>query len=264
MKKINSILIASLFIGSLFISSCKKEDELKGNGPLTLHFDNRAGSADFAMNTNLTIASGETINVTKLKYYVSNFVLVKADGSEYKVPQNGNYFLIDEETDSTQDVTLQNIPAGNYTGFKYILGVDSLRSTLDVSQRTGALDPAGAGSDMYWSWNSGYIFFRIDATSPQSTEAGNQCFFHVGGYGGYSTPSTNNIRTISLSGSEAAEVRIGRNPEVHIYVDILQAFTSPNAYSIATDGASFHMPASAVKMADNYIDMFNINHIHND
>lgn len=260
----NQFLFAALLLSLTFITSCKKGDELKGNGPITIHFDNRAGSADFALNTNLTIASGETINVSLLKYYVSNFVLVKSDGSEYKVPQDGNYFLIDESVDSTQEVTLENIPAGDYTGFKYVLGVDSLRSTMDVSQRTGALDPAGAGADMYWSWNSGYIFFRIDATSPQSTEAGNLCFFHVGGYGGYSTPSTNNIRTISISSTEAAEVREGKNPEVHVYTNILEAFTNPVNYSIATDGAAFHMPASAVKMADNYTDMFSVNHVHND
>ena len=247
-----------------FVSSCKKEEGLKGKGPLTIEFDNRSGTSNFALNTDYTIASGETVNISLLKYYVSNFVLVKDDGSEYTLPQNGNYFLIDEAADSTQKIVLNDIPAGNYTTIKYILGVDSLRSTMDVSQRTGALDPAGAGSDMYWSWNSGYIFFRIDATSPQSTEALNACYFHVGGYGGYSTPTTNNLRTISISSAEAAQIGEGRNPEAHVDVDIMEAFKSPTTYSIAADGAAFHMPTSAIKFADNYTDMFTINHMHND
>ncbi|HLP51946.1 MAG TPA: MbnP family protein [Chitinophagales bacterium] len=263
MKK-NFFYIAIAFILFTSVSSCKKEDTgLTGNGPLTLHFDNRVGNDNFIMNTDVTIESGETINVSNLKYYVSNFVLVKEDGSEYTVPQEGNYFLIDESVDSSLEVTLQNIPAGNYTSIKYILGVDSLRSTMDVSQRTGALDPAGAGSDMYWSWNSGYIFFRIDATSPASTEVGNMCMFHVGGYGGYSTPSANNIRNITLSAPQTIHVRENENPEVHIFADILQAFKSPQVYSIATDGAVFHMaPGSGTKMANNYVDMFTIDHVH--
>lgn len=264
MKNFQTILIVLAIAVITNFSSCKPDETLKGNGPITIHFDNRAGASDFAFNTSITLPSGESMTVTKLKYYVSNFVLVNKDGGTYTVPQNDCYFLIDEETDSTTEITLNNVPAGDYTTIKYILGIDSLRSTMDVSQRTGALDPAGAGADMYWSWNSGYIFFRIDATSPQSTEAGNLCFFHVGGYGGYSTATTNNIRNVSISTTEAAEVREGKNPEVHVYTDILQAFTSPNNYSIATYGAAFHMPSAATKMADNYVDMFSINHVHND
>lgn len=261
MKNIFSIALACTLL--MTIVSCKKDtDEFTGNGPVTLHFDNRAGADNLILNTDLTIASGETINISNFKYYVSNFVLVKEDGSEYTLPQDGNYFLVDESVDSTMEVTLKNIPAGNYTSIKYILGVDSLRSTMDVSQRTGALDPAGAGSDMYWSWNSGYIFFRIDATSPQSTEAGNMCMFHVGGYGGYSTAGPNNIRNISIAAPTAIQVREDKNPEVHIYADVLQAFTSPVNYSIATDGAVIHMPMAGAKIANNYVDMFSIDHIH--
>lgn len=261
MKNIHSLTIA--FFALLAIASCKKEDnELTGNGPVTIHFDNRAGAGDLALNTDLTIASGETINISNFKYYVSNFVLVKDDGTEYTVPQDGNYFLIDEAADSTQEITLTNIPAGNYTGIKYIVGVDSMRSTMDVSQRTGALDPAGAASDMYWSWNSGYIFFRIDATSPQSTETGNMCMFHVGGFGGYSTPSTNNIRNITLNSGTAIKVRETAEPEVHVFANVLEAFTTPVNYSIATDGAVVHMPAMGAKIANNYADMFTIDHVH--
>lgn len=263
MKKVNSYLALALVAALLFNSSCNK-DKLKGNGPITLSFDNRNGSADFALNTNFTLPSGEQLNVSLYKYFVSNFELVKADGSTYKLPQDGNYFIIDESNAASQEITLTGIPAGEYKGIKFILGVDSLRSTMDIAQRTGALDPAGAAADLYWTWNSGYIFYRIDATSPASTEAGNLCFFHVGGYGGYSTPTTNNIRTISISSPTTIEIGEGRNPEAHIFADIQEAFKSPTTYSIATNGAAFHMSASATVMANNYVDMFTIDHVHNE
>ncbi len=263
MKNLNSIVVAAFFLAMLSVSSCKKDEGLKGNGPVTIHFDNRAGSADFAFATNYTTAAGDTVNFSKVKYYVSNFVLVKSDGSTYTIPQDETYHLIDESIDSTQEITFENIPAGDYTSVKYIIGVDSLRSTTDVSQRTGDLDPAGAGADMYWSWNSGYIFFKIEGTSPQSTEMGNMFMYHIGGYGGYSSATTNNIRSISISGTEAIEVREGKNPEVHVYADVLQAFTTPTNYSIAS-GAVVMMPSMGAVIADNYADMFTINHIHND
>ena len=65
---------------------------------------------------------------------------------------------------------------------------------MDVSQRTGVLDPSGAGADMYWTWNSGYIFFKMEGTSPAATGMGNSFMYHIGGFGGYSAPTINNIK----------------------------------------------------------------------
>lgn len=259
----NNLLLPVIALAALFtITSCDK-DKLKGKGPVTLHFDNRAGSADFAFLTNYTNAAGEELQFTTFKYYVSNFVLVKADGSEYVLPQETTYHLLNEANSSSLEFTLTDIPAGEYTKLKFIVGVDSLRSTMDVASRTGDLDPAGAGADMYWSWNSGYIFYKIEGTSPASTQMGNMFMYHVGGYGGYSTPSTNNIRTIQLTAPSTITAGEGHAPEVHIYADVLEAFKTPTSYSIAS-GAMVHMPASASVIADNYADMFKIDHVHNE
>jgi PKD repeat protein len=163
----------------------------------------------------------------------------------------------------SKELTLNGIPAGKYTGVKFIIGVDSARSTMDVSKRTGDLDPAAGGSDMYWSWNSGYIFYKIEGTSPQSTEMGNMFMYHIGGYGGYSSAVTNNIRSVSLTAPEAIEVGKDRAPEVHMYADVLEAFKTPVTYSIAA-GAMVHMPMDGAVFANNYADMFTINHVHNE
>jgi hypothetical protein len=262
MKKHFLIITA---IAALFtISSCKKDkEELTGKGPVTIFLDNRAGTDVFALGTNYKTAAGDTVNFTKFKYYVSNFVLVKADGSEYVIPQTSTYKLVDAAVPASQEFTFNDIPAGKYTRIKYVIGVDSLRSTTDVSQRTGDLDPAGTGADMYWSWNSGYIFYKIEGTSPQSTEAGNIFMLHIGGYGGYSSPGPNNIRNVSIVSTEALEVGEGRSPEAHIFADVLQAFTSPTNYSLAT-GAVIHMPIAGATIANNYADMFTLDHVHND
>ena len=260
-----SCLFAALLGALSIISSCKPEDHdaLTGKGPVTIELENRAGAAPFAFGTNYVTAGGDTVNFATFKYYVSNFVLVKDDGSEYVVPQAGTYHLVDAAVTGSNSITLADIPAGKYTGIKYIIGVDSLRSTTDVSQRTGDLDPAGAGADMYWSWNSGYIFYKIEGTSPQSTEVNNVFMYHIGGYGGYSSPMTNNLRNVSITSAEALEVGEGHSPEAHIYADVLQAFTSPVNYNIAS-GAVIHMPAMGAVIADNYADMFTLDHVHNE
>lgn len=261
-KQIITVFTASIIL--LGMNACKKEkEELVGKGPVTIQIDNKAGSSAFAFGTNYTTAAGETVNFTMFKYYVSNFVLVKEDGTEYVVPQNTCYRLVDESVPSSKTITFNNVPAGKYTGVKYWIGVDSLRSTMPVADRTGDLDPAGVGADMYWSWNSGYIFYKIEGTSPQSSEVGNVFQYHIGGYGGYSTPTTNNLRSVSLTSIEPIKVGEGKNPEVHVYADALQAFTSPMNYSIAS-GAVIHMPTMGAMIANNYADMFTLDHVHND
>lgn len=75
----------------------------------------------------------------------------------------------------------------------FILGVDSLRSTKDLSERTGVLDPTAAGGDMYWSWNSGYNSLKMEGTS-RSLPMGGDFMYHIGGFGGYSSATINNIK----------------------------------------------------------------------
>ena len=138
-------------------------------------------------------AVGESLKITKLKYYVSNFVLTNADGTIYTVPQDSCYFLIDESDPATHEPALK-VPEGEYKTLTFTVGVDSLRNTMDISKRTGVLDPATTAADMYWGWNSGYIFFKVEGTSPVITAAGNVFQYHIGGFGGYSSPTPNNLK----------------------------------------------------------------------
>ncbi len=146
----------------IILVSCKKTEAPEYNSnmkaPFSLEFDHVAGPSNLLLNTgNYVNAAGQNFTVTKLKYYVSGFRLTKVDGSVYSLPQAESYFLVDESIQSSHKAVL-NIPEGDYKTLGFLVGVDSLRNTMDVSQRTGVLDVAGAATDMYWAWNSGYIF----------------------------------------------------------------------------------------------------------
>src|SRR5262245_31515410 len=164
MKPVSIFLITTIF----FFISCTKENSTpdfspSDKGSITVEFDNVAGDQDLALNTGVyTNAVGETYSVTKFNYYISNIVLKNEDGSEYTVPKDDSYFLIKEDDETTHEVELEDIPAGNYTGIKFTVGVDSLTSVAPVDERTGMLDPAGAGAAMYWDINSGYVFLEME------------------------------------------------------------------------------------------------------
>lgn len=251
----------------LTLSSCKKNDAINPNDKSTVafEFDNIAGSADLVMNTtDYTNAAGETFKVTKFDYYVSNVELIKTDGTVYTVPQNDSYFLVKESDAASQKFNISNVPVGDYSKIRFVIGVDSVRNTLDVAQRTGSLDPAAGGLGMYWSWNSGYIFVKFEGTSPASARPGNAFQYHIGGFGGMTSSTINNIKTVTLDfpvGS-TARVRVGKTPEIHVLADVLKVLNGSTNVSIGAAPVVMFTAAS-VNVANNYKNMFSVDHVHN-
>ncbi len=261
-------ILIFIFSTVILFASCKKDEAPKYNpnvkAELSVEFDNVAGSSDLQLNTGTyTNAAGESFNVTKLKYYVSNFVLTNTDGSVFTVPQDSCYFLIDESDASTHQPILK-VPEGEYKTLSFMIGVDSLRNTMDISKRTGVLDPTTTAADMYWSWNSGYIFFKMEGTSPAITGASDEFQYHIGGFGGYSTATTNNLKTITLDLTQRGipEVKTGKETNVHLFVDVLQALNGSTNMSFANI-AMIHSPTPGEPVANNYANMIKHDHTEN-
>ena len=264
MKQVFISLFAVLFL----LTSCKKEEAPQYNAnaeaELSVEFDNIAGAEDLELNTGLyTNAAGEQFTVAKLKYYVSNFALTNTNGTVYTVPQDSCYFLIDEEDEATQRPVLR-LPEGEYKTLTFTIGVDSLRNTKDLSLRTGVLDPTAAGADMYWGWNSGYIFFKLEGTSPASALTDQVFLYHVGGFGGYSSATINNLKTITidLAARGVPQVKSGKATNIHLMLDVLNVFNGSTTLSIATHPTIMFDPYS-VNIAGNYAGMVRHDHTEN-
>lgn len=271
----NNIFAAVALLATVLLFACEKNDngEFGPNdkGSITLEFDNVVGSQNLQLNgpQTYTNANGDQFNVTLLNYYISNIKLKKSDGTVFIVPQDSSYFLVKESNKASQFLKINHVPAGDYTEVTFTVGVDSVRNTMDLAKRTGSLDPAAnSGEDnMYWSWNSGYIFFKIEGLSPQATAdaAGNKKFrYHIGGYGGMNSKTINNIKTITRTfGGEKATVRTNVSPQVHIVADVLKLFEGTTKVSIATN-TTVHFAPFSVNLANNYTEMFTVHHVHND
>ncbi len=263
-----------LAIFVLAFTACEKDDNAldfnpNDKGSIVLEFDNVVGDKPLELNKGTyTNAVGEQFTVSLFQYYISNIVLKAEDGREYVVPQDESYFMVQQHKPETHKIKLNNVPAGNYTQVRFIIGVDSLRNTMDPAKRTGVLDVANytGAEKMYWSWNSGYIFVKIEGDSPQAP-AGNDGLrrfrYHVGGFGGYSSPTINNIReTTLIFGKDVAKVRKDKTPDVHIKADVLKIFNGNPNISIAAN-PSVHFAPFSVNIANNYVHMFKYDHMHN-
>ncbi len=174
MKNILFILI----IGLLAFAGCDDDkyqspSPLPTTGNITFVINNTidGGSIPIGAMNNVNEA-GNTYSVDELKYYLSNFVLIKDDGSEFK---SSNYELIDEESSASKYFTLENVPFGNYTGLRFFMGVDSTKNHSGV--HTGDLDPING---MIWDWSTGYIYFKHEGMFIDSTGTTDYLTYHLG------------------------------------------------------------------------------------
>lgn len=267
--KINTFVrssVAAVFL-ALAVWACDTVDpdtsfDPVGPGTMQLVFDNVVGGQDLQLNTGTyRNASGESFTPTTFNYFVSNLKLTRADGREYVVPPDSSYFLIKEAVPASQTITLTNVPAGSYTAVSFVLGVDSLRSTMDISRLTGVLNPAGdhtSASGMYWSWNSGYIFLKLEGTSPSvPTDAtGRNTFqYHIGLFGGRNTPTINNLKTVRVAfGKDVAAVTPKQRPTVTLQADVLKLFDGPATVSIVKN-PNVMVSEYSQTIANNYAQM---------
>lgn len=258
-----------LSIAFLYLTACQKESiepiDSSIKNTISLEFENRVGSQSLIMaNQTYQNAQGESFSVTKLNYFISNVSLKNVGGQVINL--NDQYFLLRAEQKNTLVPIIKDVPSGDYTEISFTIGVDSVKSISPVEQRVGVLDPASYGDDnMYWSWNSGYIFFKMEGISsaaPLNT-AGEQKFqYHVGGFGGRTAATANNLQRVALVLPNVIQVRKSIAPTIHLVADISKVFNGIKSIRIA-DGAVIMNPAGALPISANYVKMFSVDHVHN-
>lgn len=234
-------------------------------GSLTIEFDNHFGEEDLELNTEYINSKGEVLSISKLNYYISNIEVTTSGGETFVVPQESSYFLVREADPESQEVVLNHIPTGDYNRISFLIGVDSLRSTMDPSLRKGVLDLTYE-EVMYWTPENGYVFLKLEGTSPDApANDGHHFTYHIGGFGGLdeSEPTINNIKIKTINmGSARAQVRSNKSPEIHLHVDVSEFFSNPESISIQEHPTVMFSEYSKT-LANNYVNMFKYDHVHN-
>ncbi|WP_405282396.1 MbnP family copper-binding protein [Gaopeijia maritima] len=136
--------------------------------------------------------SNTTITPVDFRFYVHDVELIAADGSsvELELTQDGtwqrdNVVLLDFENGSgpcvngtaAMNTTVRGTaPDATYTGVRFTLGVPEELNHADQTTAAAPLDL----TSLFWSWNGGYKFLRIDHTSDAQPEG---WFVHLGSTG---------------------------------------------------------------------------------
>lgn len=244
MKLIPIIMMGILFAG---VQACKKKESTPPSTPVVA-----TGNFDIRFNyvfgpdmkpwqlgqTFVHSKTGDTLNFTMFRYYVSNIKLKKADGTWWVQPNS--YYLLEANSVQASTIEMKSIPAGEYIAMEYTMGVDSEKNV------TGAHDGALAASNgMYWDWNSGYIMLKAEGTSPNSPNGGFR--LHMGGYLG-----ADNVITVNSTDFSGNKLKIASSakPVVKLQANVARLWhTSPGVATLNV----IHAPgAAAVKMAKDF------------
>ena len=218
----------------------------KKNQVLEIQFSHFVGDRLLQLDSTGHInALGQTFSISMFKYYIGNIRLTKTDGTTVIFP---DYHLINEENEDSKIIRLLGVPDGKYQSIAFTIGVDSIHNCSGL--QTGALDPTNA---MFWAWNTGYIFLKLEGNAAASRSPGHFFEYHIGGF----RAPNNAIRNIILPFEKTLKLKANSKPIVRIKADVLAIFKSPTVIdfskmSVVTD---FH---NAGIIADNYTNMFSI------
>jgi hypothetical protein len=187
---------------------------------------------------------GQSYRISNFKYYISNIQLKSPDGNLYTSKE---HFLIQEDESETKKIDLKGIPEGSYQSICFMIGIDSVHNCSGA--QSGALDPANG---MFWAWNTGYIFLKLEGKSAFSKAPGNIFEYHIGGY---KAPS-NCIRVVELKLEDLLQVG-SKGSDIGINLNVAEILKNPSNIDFSVlPAVTDHKNASLI--ADNYKDMFSI------
>ncbi|ULQ51105.1 MbnP family protein [Flavihumibacter fluvii] len=174
MKKTLLFTLVSL----LLLVACKKENstEKEPSASIEIRFHPTFNGEPMQLNTQYTNSYGESFSITTLKFYTGQYALGDGQSETANLAGGEPYFLSDYSNPNTLSFT-SPIKPGTYNELKFLIGVDSARNVSGV--QSGALDPANG---MFWTWNSGYIYTKIEGTSPVSNQPNGKIEYHIGGF----------------------------------------------------------------------------------
>ncbi len=138
-------------------------------------------SPTFAGNSfNLTNQAFETkdttgLRIDVLKFYISNLRFYQ--NSKIVLEEKNRFHLIDAAHQKSMEIAIESTQKIDFNAIKFDIGIDS---ATNVSGALGGdLDPT---KGMYWTWQSGYINFKIEGTSNLCTSRNHEFQYHLGGY----------------------------------------------------------------------------------
>lgn len=151
------------------------------------------------------IANKDSLKIEQLKFYISHLTLIKENKEVWK--EEKSFHLIDVFNPSTCAIELTLPKELSFDEIKMNLGIDSIANTSGALG--GDLDPT---KGMYWTWQSGYINFKLEGISSLCKTRKQEFQFHLGGY----QYPYNSLQQLHFEVSKTQQINLGFDVEKFI------------------------------------------------
>lgn len=255
LSRYTSIALAALAT-ALLAAGC---DKTTPSGPVLpdtaavtvpVQFSATAGGTPLLLDSSFVSDAGITYKVSRLRFYASSFALLDSVGrivpitlvDSANVPLKYGVALVDFSLPSSLALRV-TAPPGKYSGLTLTLGVppfDDLGKQLNHSDASARQAPLDVDADMYWGWNPGYIFLKVEGKALSGKDWLN-FYYHVGRDKRLMTITI--ARSITVSGRSATAFNLKVNTN--------RAFVTPDgAHRPDIAGAEFDRIANDGNAAD--------------
>jgi hypothetical protein len=230
---------------ALFLFSSFRTRDPEPDSTITVRFRVYIHGEPLLLNKKYKNPHGEEFEINLLRFYAGKISLVDADPTR-KTQSDKSYHLIDL-SDSSSTIFETRVQTGKYKELLFPLGVDS--TDLNQGAQTGALDPK---KGMFWTWNSGYLSFKIEGSSAVSNQPAHLIAYHIGGY---RFPNSA-VCTIKLIPATILQTSIKKKTVVEIPVELDYFFNGRFALHIKEIPDCTTPGEMARKISENFADAF--------
>ncbi len=164
----------SRFIVLILCISCSLVFAQK-NASIQLNFKGLFNNLPLQLDSNYILPNNDTISIETCRFYVSKIQLF--NNNQVVFADSTLAYLIDLANPTSLTINLLYPLNKKHNAIQFNLGIDSSLNVAEVL--SGDLDPT---KGMYWTWQSGYINFKIEGKSKKSPSRYKQFQYHLGGY----------------------------------------------------------------------------------
>jgi hypothetical protein len=201
MKKVLFWGVLSLLI---LINACGPDEPKATITNLTLNFQGAYDDNDFVYFQYYDYENGDSIFINVGHFYVSDITLL--NGSEETKIKDISVLDFSKNHavsgDNPEIIVITDVPAGQYTGIRFGIGVDSiLNHTIPADYDFG--HPLANASE-YWDWRETYIFGKLEGRFKKADGTVINYAYHPGTDALYRVPTFS--KTFTLDADVAANL----------------------------------------------------------
>jgi hypothetical protein len=231
---------------ALLLGSCKNEPEEKAPATVRVVFKTSWQGSDFQLEEVYYDAYNNRVRIDKFDSYYSLMTLVKDDGSELLLR---DFLRLNHASENVLEFI---VPDGNYQRLKFGIGIPrDYNKDQDPAQYPSSSPLSVAGSQgMFWSWNTGYIFTKLEGKSDTTGTDGVSLLSPVAIHAGDDSSYRD---MLSPEFNIKMEAGVVKEIVVNIRMDYLFGYGNDNGIDIALEAVTHTStnPELAQKFMDN-------------